>query len=394
MRSEDTRGYGAEPPVDLSRSAGPAAERANDSQGEKPPGAAEQPLEAPSPSATSAPPQWGWRGRLRRFSGGLITPKPGKAEERYRLAEAAARQHLGGSRVLMVASPKGGAGTTTATLLLAHTLAVVRRGSVVAWDNTDARGNLGDRAEVRTPATSVSHLLAAAEHLVTSATTAGDMTYYLRSQPSGAEVLAADTDPTSPHPVGPAECGRIAALLERHVRLTVIDSGNDVHSARWRWAAAAADCLVVPITLDIDVAQAASWMLDTLLASGRSSLVAGAVVLVRPGMTTPPDATRLRILEHFHARCGVVLEVPHDPQLAAGVPLVFTRLGPATRRAWVMVAAAVADQLAAVRRERPDQRGDVTRAHPPARGAPRPASQDSHGLGASVTALPFRRAQA
>ncbi|MFI5591269.1 MinD/ParA family protein [Amycolatopsis sp. NPDC051758] len=348
-------------------------------------------MEAPSPSAATAPARWGWRGRLRRLSGGLFKPKPGDAELQYRLAEAAARQHLGGSRLVMVASPKGGSGTTTATLVLAHTLAVARGGSVVAWDNTDARGNLGDRAEVRTPATTVSHLLAAAEHLVTSATAAGDMAHYLRSQPSGAEVLVGDTDPARPHPVGSGECGRIAVLLERHARLTVIDSGNDVHTDRFRWAVAAADCLVVPITLDIDVAQAASWMLDTLLVGGRSHLVANAVVLVRPGMTTPPDATRLRILEHFHARCGVVLEIPHDPQLAAGAPIAIDRLSPATRRAWVMVTAAVTDQLAAVRRERPDQRRATTHSHPPARGAP-VVRQDSHGLGASVTARPFRKA--
>ena len=66
---------------------------------------------------------WGWRGRLRRLSGGLVKLRPGAEEVRYRLAEVAARQYIGGSRMVMVANPKGGARTTTTTLMLAHTLA-------------------------------------------------------------------------------------------------------------------------------------------------------------------------------------------------------------------------------------------------------------------------------
>ncbi|HEY3690549.1 MAG TPA: hypothetical protein VGL46_09615 [Pseudonocardiaceae bacterium] len=395
MRSEDTRGYGAEAPVDLTRAtAVPAAPLPVDGPTEPQPRSAEPALAAPAPTVTGAPAQWGWRGRVRALSGGLIRPIPTAAETRYRLAEAAARQHLGGSRLLMVASPKGAAGVTTATLLLAHTLATVRGGSVVAWDNTDARGNLGDRAEVTTPGTSVSQLLEGFEWLVTSMSAAGDMSHYLRSQPSGAEILAGDTAPVSHGQIGAGECGRISVLLARHFRLTVMDTGNDVHASRWQWSAGAADCLVVPITLDIDVAQAASWMLDTLEARGRADLVLGAVVVVRPGSTAPPDAARLHVLQHFHDRCGVVVEVPHDPQLAAGVPMVFTRLAPATRRAWVMVAAAVADRIAAVRRDRPDQVSADTHRHPPVRDSSLPGPPGTHGIGASVTSLPRRRAQA
>jgi MinD-like ATPase involved in chromosome partitioning or flagellar assembly len=277
---------------------------------------------------------------------------------------------------------------------LSHTLATLRGGSVVAWDNAQARGNLGDRAEVTTPDTSVWHLLAASEQLVTAGTAAGDMSHYLRSQPSGAEVLAADTDPTRQERIGAGECGRIALLLARHFRLTIMDAGRDVRAGGWQWSAAAADCLVVPITLDVDVAQAAAWMLDALQARGRAALVATAVVVVRPGARAPSPAARLRILEHFHARCGVVVEVPDDPQLAGGTPMVFDRIPLATRRAWVMVAAAVADQIAAVRRSRPDQTVAATRARPPVRGAPVPGPARAPGDGASVTALPIRKAQA
>jgi hypothetical protein len=53
----------------------------------------------------------------------------------------------------MVANPEGGAQVSTTTLMLAHTFASLRGGSVAAWDNNEARGTLAQRAEITEPAT-------------------------------------------------------------------------------------------------------------------------------------------------------------------------------------------------------------------------------------------------
>jgi MinD-like ATPase involved in chromosome partitioning or flagellar assembly len=351
------------------------------------------------PSVTADPAQWGWRGVVRRWTFGVIKPKPGRDEARYRQAEVAVRQHLGGTRLVMVANPKGGSMVSTTTLLLAHTFAALRGGSVAAWDNNESRGTLADRAEVSEPQTSVWHLLGAFERLASPVGTAGDMSHYLRSQPSRAEVLASDNDAARAEQIGSGECGRIAVLMARYFRLTFMDTGNNVRSPNWQWAAAAAHQLVVPITLEPDVAAAAGWMLD-VLARRRPDLVAGAVVVIGPSSAPPGAEVRQRMVAYFASRCAVVVEVPFDPQLAGGRPVVYARISETSRRAWVTAAAAVADRLAAVRSTRPDQMQPPPQPAPPQQPQhqqPQRLAPGQPGSGgefqASVTNLPLRKAQ-
>jgi MinD-like ATPase involved in chromosome partitioning or flagellar assembly len=396
------------------------------------------------PSVTTDPAIWGWRGRLRRLTGGLVKPRPGVEEARYRLAEVAVRQHLGGARLVMVGNPKGGSRVSTTALMLAHVFGSLRGGSVVAWDNNESRGTLAERAEIATPNTHVWHLLSAFDRLASTAGSAGDMSHYLRTQPSRADILAADTDPARREQIGSAECGRLGLLLSRFYRLTLVDTGNNTRAGNWQWTAQRADALVVPITLDPDIARAAAWMLDSLVAHGRADLVAGAVTVISPAAVTPPADVRARLLQYFGARTAALVEVPADPQLAGGAPVVFGRISEASRRAWVAAAAAVADRLAAVHSTRPDQMapppapaypaqsysapGYSTPAHSPATyfgppesgplgqapqpmsgptAVPQPPAADGPGTGtgtgtgtgqdgghANVTALPVRRAQA
>ncbi|SEP53988.1 MinD/ParA family ATP-binding protein [Amycolatopsis saalfeldensis] len=359
-------------------------------------------LSAP-PSVITDPANWGWRGRVRRLTGGLIKPKPGQVEARHRLAEVAVRQYIGGARLVMVANPKGGSGVTTAALMLAHTLATLRGGSTVAWDNNEARGTLADRAEVTTPPTTVWHLLGAFERLAGPSGSAGDMSHYLRSQPSRVDVLASDVDVARREQIGAGECGRLGLLLSRFYRLTVMDTGNNPRAGNWLWAAHSADVLVVPITLEVDVAQTAAFMLDSLVAHGLKDLVSGAVTVIRPAVTAPEAQVRAQLLEYFAARTALVVEVPFDDQLAGGKPMVYGRISEASRRAWVAAAAAVADRLAAVHSTRPDQMTPPPppqhRPSPQAQSrAPAPSPQhntaDQGGGQASVTALPVRRSQA
>ncbi|MFD9701259.1 MinD/ParA family protein [Lentzea sp. NPDC059081] len=381
--------YNAEDPVDLH---GPAPARS---------AAAAQPTAVPAdrpgpeqlavvqPPVTADPALWGWRARLRKATGGLIKPGPGKEEARHRQAEVAVRQYLGGGRLVMVANPKGGSQVSTTTLMLAHTFAALRGGPVVAWDNNEARGTLAQRAEVATPDTHVWHLLGAAEHLL-AVGTAGDLTHYLRSQPSRAEVLASDTDPARAQQIGPGECGQIWLLLSRYFGLTVMDTGNNVRTGNWQWAAAIADQLVVPITLEPDHAQSAAWMLDHL-DTRRPDLVSGAVTVVGPATASASPALRRQMLAYFAARTAQVVQVPFDPQLAGGRPIVRARISDASRRAWVGAAAAVADRLAARSAPRPDQLAPRTAtSSPPAQQNPA-LEQPGHAQ-VSVTELPLRKA--
>ncbi|WP_410646293.1 MinD/ParA family protein [Amycolatopsis sp. cmx-4-54] len=398
MRPGDASEYGAEEPVDLTRMG--STPRPPHAPSEAPePRALDSASLAAAPPVTADPATWGWRGRLRRATFGVIKPKPGHTEIRYRLAEVAVRQYIGGARLIMVANPKGGSRKTTTALMLGHVFAALRGGSTVVWDNNEARGTLAERAEVATPATTVTHLLGAFERLIGPAGSAGDMSHYLRTQPSRAEILAADAEATRRSQIGSAETGRVGLLLSRYYRLTVMDTGTNPRSGAWQWAAHQADVLVVPITCEPDVVQLAAWMLDTLSAIGRADLATTAVTVINPSTTAPDPQVRSRVLEYFSARTAVVVEVPFDPQLAGGAPVVFDRISQASRRAWVAAAAAVADQLAARVSTRPDQMPTSPGTGRHKQGsAQRPAdTQDStepRGADASVTELPARRAKA
>ncbi|WP_147460109.1 MinD/ParA family ATP-binding protein [Actinokineospora cianjurensis] len=306
-------------------------------------------------------------------------------EARHRQAEAAARQPLGGPRLVMVAGLEGGAGVTTTTLMLAHAFASLRGGAVVAWDNRESHGTLGLRAEVGVPDTHVGHLLDAFDRLIGPTGTAGDLGHYLRSQPSRAEVLAANTDPARPAQIAAADAGRIGSVLSRYFPLAIAATGTNLYAEAWQWTAAAAGHLVVPIRLEPDVVQAAAFMLDAL-ARRRPDLVAGAVTVVSPSSAPAPAPVRAQMLAYFATRTAIVVEVPADPQLAGGRQIAFARISEASRRAWTVAAAAVADRLAAVPARRPDQ---ITALRPPPDPSGRARQQSAdHGTPAAEEAGP------
>jgi hypothetical protein len=57
------------------------------------------------------------------------------------------------------------------------------------------------------------------------------------------------------------------------------------------------------------------------------------------------DVNPRAIERHFDQRCRQVLRVPYDRHLDSGAPVRYSALSPESRRAWLRVAAAVADGL-------------------------------------------------
>ena len=57
------------------------------------------------------------------------------------------------------------------------------------------------------------------------------------------------------------------------------------------------------------------------------------------------DVNPHAIERHFDQRCRIALRVPYDRHLDSGAPVRFAAVAPESRRAWLRVAAAVADGL-------------------------------------------------
>ena len=94
-------------------------------------------------SLADAPATHGWRGMLNRI--GMHLP-PGPAEVAEREDLAAVSRHWIGSRTIAVVNQKGGANKTPTVALLAAQFARHGGAGVLAWDNNENAGNLGDRA--------------------------------------------------------------------------------------------------------------------------------------------------------------------------------------------------------------------------------------------------------
>ena len=289
----------------------------------------------------------GWRKRIRRVTGGAVSPGPGRSEAAYRDKIARIQRNFDGPKTIVVVNPKGGAHKTTATLLLAATFGIHRGGYTLAWDNNETRGTLGWRskhAQHANTAVNLAQDLARFSDLRTARV--GDLDDYVRSQASAQfDVLASDEDAASAASIDAAAFMALHRTLSRFYRVIVVDTGNNMRASNWQAAVSVADQLVIVSTVREDTAQSAAWAIDALRAAGYDDLLRSAVTVLSAPEPKVDKQLRKRLHEHFGALTRAVMDVPHDKRLIHGGPIEYSTLAPATRAAWLDVTATVADGL-------------------------------------------------
>jgi putative peptide zinc metalloprotease protein len=290
--------------------------------------------------SVGVPPRDGWRRVLYWLTGGRINPGPGPAEVAERQLMARAKTRIAGCRSIAVISRKGGVGKTTTTLMLGHTFASLRGDRVVALDGNPDAGSLGYRVRRETVAT-VTNLLADEREIVRYA----DIRAYTNQAPTRLEVVASDDDPRITKALGEEDYRRAIGLLERHYNLICLDTGTGVLESATKGILQLADQIVVVMGPSLDSARTASSTLDWLNENGHAELVGSAVAVIN-AVRGEGLVEVAKIEEHFAGRCRAVVQVPWDPHLDAGAETQVERLRPTTRRAYLEVAAAVADEFA------------------------------------------------
>ena len=173
-----------------------------------------------------------------------------------------------------------------------------------------------------------------------------DIRSYTNQAPTRLEVVASDDDPRITTALGEEDYRRAIALLERHYNLILLDTGTGVLESATKGILQLAEQIVVVMSPSLDSARAASSTLDWLNENGHAELVRNAIAVVnavREEGLVEVD----KIAEHFQGRCRAVVRVPWDPHLSAGAETQVDRLRPVTRRAYLEVAAAVADGFTA-----------------------------------------------
>jgi MinD-like ATPase involved in chromosome partitioning or flagellar assembly len=281
-------------------------------------------------------PRHGWRRLLYRCTG--INPGPSLAELEHRRTVDRLTASFTGPRHILFANPKGGAGKTTTCLGVAGTFGQHRGRGVVAFDNNPTRGTLGLRSQSDTHQRTVTDLLAD----LPTIRQVGDLSAYTRSQPEGHfEVLASDEDPRMAVARDESDYVAVMGVLDTFYKVICVDTGNDVTAPVFTAAVATSDQLVVVTGASWDDAYSASWMLDHLEQHGAGELVRRAVTVVT--LPRGRSADIVAIDEHFAARTRAVHHVPFDRALEVGAEISLDALRPRTRRAWLDIAAAIAD---------------------------------------------------
>ena len=288
-------------------------------------------------------PSGGWRRAVHTATLGLINPgeSPKVLRRRELIARACTPVAAGHHRVAVL-SLKGGVGKTTTTVALGATLASLRGDRVLAVDANPDRGTLSDKVRLETAAT-IRDLLNE-RHLVSRY---ADIRGFTSQAPSRLEILASDRDPAVSEAFGDEDYREVARLVEHFYSICITDCGTGLLHAAMRGVLGLADQVVLVSSASVDGARSASATLDWLQAHGHENLVRDASVvlsMVRSDSKSSVDLDRLE--SHFASRCRAVIRVPWDGHLEEGAEVDLDRLAPATRDAYLRLAATVGEGFA------------------------------------------------
>ncbi|SDI70491.1 MinD-like ATPase involved in chromosome partitioning or flagellar assembly [Arthrobacter subterraneus] len=285
----------------------------------------------------------GFRGLMTRIG---LRMDPSEAELAERADIHSVSQHWPGPRTIAVVNRKGGANKTPTVAALSAVFARYGGGGVLAWDNNENQGTLGWRTEQGPHTSSVLDLLRDKEQLLSPLAHNALLAHYVHHQTEDKyDVLRSDENDEGDHEISADEVDAVHSVAAKYYRMIIMDSGNTARAANWRAMIAHTNQLVIPTTTMEDRAEAAKLTLQTLTARDEHSakLAEDAVVIISQWKPEDGDEAR-RIAAGFEPLVRAVVTVPYDPALKAG-RIRHNALKPATQRAWLAAAAAVAKGL-------------------------------------------------
>ena len=286
------------------------------------------------------PPRSGWRLALHKASGGNINPGESHADIAYRELVDRVNQPVRGDYRIAILSLKGGVGKTTTTVGLGSTFASLRGDRVVAIDANPDLGTLAHRVPKQTRSTVRNLLDDPNIHRYS------DVRAHTSQAPSRLEVLASEQDPAVSEAFSEADYRSAIGVLQSYYNIILTDCGTGLMHSAMSGVLDMASSLVLVTSPAIDGARSASATLDWLEHHGHGNLVERTVVVVnasRKGASSV-DIDQLRRL--FLDRTRAVQVVPYDDHLAEGAEIDLELVGKPTKRAFLELAAMVADEFA------------------------------------------------
>ncbi|WP_066371511.1 TcpE family conjugal transfer membrane protein [Herbidospora mongoliensis] len=259
--------------------------------------------------------------------------------------EDRARTAINGSRRIVVLGCTGGAGQTTTTLLLGHSLARLREDGVVAVDANSGGDGLTGRINPETTET-LSSFLTAVDSVGTR------VRGYTTRTDSGLDVLAADVDPGAEQRIGDRgwfsdqRIARAMRLLDQQYRIILMDPAAALAARLLPYA----DQLVLVAPASADAPDSVAMTYDWLDGHGCADLRRRAVVVIN-GVSRRSMADVERAETVARGRCRAIVRVPWEDELAEPGQVDLNDLRSGGRRAYVALAGVVASGLTTARGE-------------------------------------------
>nr|WP_280397291.1 MinD/ParA family protein [Nocardia carnea] len=303
------------------------------------PGAQGPSLEDVSVRRAKKPAGSGWRKVVHHASGGKINPGMSAEERRMLELVARIRQPVRGDYRIAVLSLKGGVGKTTTTIGLGSTFASIRGDRVIAVDANPDFGTLSQRVPLQTRSTVRDLLLDPAIQRYS------DVRRHTSQATSRLEVLASERDPAASEAFNEDEYRAVARILQRFYNIILTDCGTGLMHSAMAGVLQLAHSLVLISPTAIDGAQSASATLDWLSLHGYHHLVQNAVVVINSPRDGTPNIDVQQLRQYFLSRCRAVHMIPFDPHMSEGAEIDLPRLKKETKRAYVELAATVADDF-------------------------------------------------
>ncbi|OZD06510.1 hypothetical protein CH275_09835 [Rhodococcus sp. 06-235-1A] len=287
------------------------------------------------------PPSKGWRRWLYRLSFGSANPGQSPAELEYEQLLRRVRQPVRGNYKIAVLSMKGGVGKTTTTIGLGSTFAALRGDRVIAYDANPDFGTLVYRIH-RDSDRTVRDLLADKEVHSYS-----DVRSYTSQARSRLEVLASERDPSVSEAFNERDYTAALRILEQFYNIILTDCGTGLMNSAMAGVLKEADALVLVSSAAKDGARSAGATLEWLSRHGFDDLVKRTVVVINESRkgSTALDVEQLK--SYFAERTRAVQVVPYDDHLAEGDTIDLELLGKPAQRAFVELAALLADDFPA-----------------------------------------------
>lgn len=312
-----------------------------------------------------ATPRSGWRKFVYKATGGAINPGPSLDEKELETLEERVRQPVRGDYRIACLSLKGGVGKTTTTIGLGSTFASLRGDRIIAIDANPDLGTLAQRVPQQTNSTVRDLLEDPSIHRYS------DARAHTSQARSRLEVLASESDPAISEAFSERDYRRTIDILQSFYNIILTDCGTGLMHDAMRGVLDLADSLVLVSSPAIDGARSAWATLNWLDAHGYQHLVERTVVAICSSRAGSASVDMDQLRATFNQRCAAVHLIPFDEHLAEGAEVDIDQMSKGARRAFIELAASVADGFSQTlvpssvnRREKHHPEGPATTMHP------------------------------